>query len=300
MDKGVYVYSTIIVLVLIVIILGYSGLLTKMTGYGTSDTTSLNISVGNNPPTIGTVEAITAKNPTDDTTTSITFNFTATDADGAANLNPATAQGYFQRAGETTRSNTSCVELTTSGNSANYSCTILMWYYDQNGAWTINVTIQDDSGAYVENSTTTFTYNLLPGMKMSPTSLTWASITMGQTDVGSNNDPIQVNNTGNDVDVSINVTSYNLRGEQTTTEYIYANNFTIENASQGCSGTAMSNATSINVTSAILQRGNHSLNYDNATSGQEQTYFCLKGLPSGISQQSYSSAAYGSWTIQII
>ena len=300
MKRGSYISFVIIVIILVVAVLGYTGLLTKMTGYASSSTTALNITVGNNAPTIPVVNSISATNPTDDTTTSITFNFTATDTDGAANLNPATAQGYFQRSGETTRSNTSCSEWATSGNNANYTCTILMWYYDQNGAWTVNVTIEDDSGSYVTNSSTTFTYNILPGMKMAPTSLAWTGVTAASSDVGSNNDPIQVNNTGNDAAINLNVTSYNLRGEQTTTEFIYAENFTIENASQGCTGTAMVNATSTNVTSSILERGNHSLNYDNATSGQEQLYFCLKGIPTGISQQSYSSSAYGSWTVEII
>ena len=272
----------------------------KITGYVESDTTVVNITVGNNLPTIGVVEVITAKNPTDDTTTTIEFNFTATDEDGASDLNPATAEGRFNRTGETTRVNTSCIELTTSGNDANYSCTIDMWYFDQNGAWSINVTIQDDQSASAENASTTFTYNSLPGMKMNQTSLTWTTVAIGQTNIGSNNDPIQINNTGNAEPKNINVTSYHLQGEITTTDYILVGNLTIENASQGCSGTQLVNATSINITSAILYKGNHSLNYDNATSGQELIFFCITEVPSGISQQSYSSAEYGSWTVEIV
>ena len=175
-----------------------------------------------------------------------------------------------------------------------------MWYFDENGAWTINVTIQDDSAEYAENSSTTFTYNSLPGMKMSPTSLTWQEVLIGQTNRGSQNDPIVVNNTGNTEPLNINVTSYNLRGEIVTTDFILAGNFSIENASQGCTGTQMVNATSINITSAILYRGNHSLNYDNATSGQELIFFCITEVPSGISQQSYSSAGYGAWIIDLV
>ncbi|MEK6926021.1 MAG: hypothetical protein AABW50_01965 [Nanoarchaeota archaeon] len=301
MKREVQITIIIVSLILIVAIFSYSGLLTKITGYATSSTTVVNITVGNTAPTVSAVEVIAAKNPTDDTTTTITFNFTATDTDGASNINRSLAQAYFQRAGESTRSNTSCINTSIGvGNNINFTCAIDMWYYDQNGAWTINATIKDNSAAYAENSSTTFTYNLLPGMKMSPTSLTWGSVALGQSNTGSNNDPIQVNNTGNSVDVSINVTSYNLRGETTITEFIFASNFTVENTSEGCSGTAMSNATALNVTSSIIQRGNHSLNYNNATSGQEQVYFCLKGPLAGISQQSYSSTAYGSWTLLII
>ena len=91
-----------------------------------------------------------------------------------------------------------------------------------------------------------------------------------------------------------------MRGETTITEFIFAGNFTVENASQGCAGTAMSNATSKNITSSMLRKGNHSLKYNNATSGQEELYFCLKEIPSTSSPQSYSSSFYGSWEIRIV
>ena len=301
--KEIYLLMGLIFLMLIIPLASagiFSDLWGKITGQATSNATVVNITVGNNFPTIGFVEVITAQAPTDDTTTSITFNFTATDSDGAADLDPTTAEARFNRTGEATRVNTSCVELTTAGNDANYSCTIDMWYFDQNGPWTINVTIDDDQGAGVENSSTTFTYNVLAGMKINQTSLTWPSVAIGQTNVGSNNDPVQINNTGNQEPNDINVTGFHLRGEVTTTEFIFVGNISVENASQGCTGTAMSNATSLNITSAVLQRGNHSLNYDNATSGQELIFFCITEVPSGISQQSYSSSAYGSWTIEIV
>ncbi|MEK6945951.1 MAG: hypothetical protein AABW63_04135 [Nanoarchaeota archaeon] len=260
----------------------------------------VDIITSNAAPTIGYVEAISAQDPSIGTTKSVIFNFTATDTNGGSDVNVSGAAAYFQKTGETTRYNTSCVNSSGPvGNDINVTCTVNMWYFDINGAWTINVTIKDNSELNAENSSTTFNYNLLTAMTMSPTSLTWAEINLQNTDVGSNNDPIVVNNSGNDVNLNINVTAYNLRGEITTTQYIYANNFTIENASQGCSGAAMTNATSINVTTAILQKGNNTLNYNNDTSGQEQIYFCLKGVPSGISAQSYSSAAYGDWIIRI-
>ncbi len=255
----------------------------------------------NSAPTIGSVEAISAQDPTIGTTKSITFNFTATDTNGGTDINVSSAAAYFQRAGETTRSNLSCINSSGPvGNNINITCTINMWYYDQNGAWTINVTVKDNSDLNAENSSTTFTYNLLTAMVMSPTSLSWSEINPLNTNTGSNNDPIVINNSGNDVNLNINVTGYDLQGETTTTQYIYAANFTVENTSEGCSGTTMSNATSINVTTAILQRGNTTLNYNNDTSGQEQIYFCLKGVPSGISSQSYSSSAYGAWAVAII
>ena len=278
----------------------FSDFFGKITGRATSDTTALNITVGNSAPTISLVEAIAAKDPVIGSTRAIIFNFTATDSDGAGNINTSTAAGYFQRAGETTRSNTSCSSWASAGNNANFTCTIDMWYFDQNGAWTVNVTIRDINSATGTNSSTTFTYNLLTAMNMSPSSLTWTSVGLTSTDTGSNNDPVQINNTGNDVGLNINVTALSLRGEVTLTQFIYANNFTISNVTEGCSGTTMVNATSTNVTSALLYRGNNTWNYNNDTSGQEQIYFCLKGVPQDISAQSYSSSAAGPWTVAVV
>ncbi|MBU2612128.1 MAG: hypothetical protein KKB62_00215, partial [Nanoarchaeota archaeon] len=248
-------------------------------------------------PTIPYVEVITAKNPTEDSITTITFNFTVTDGDGSSNINTSSGKAYFQRGGETTRSDVSCVNQTPVGNSINFSCSIDMWYYDGAGAWTINVSAQDNEGEYVENSSTTFTYNLLTAMKMSPTSMGWPELSLASTDVGSSNNPIIINNTGNAVSLGVNTTAYDLQGEQTTSEYIYANNFTIGISSEGCSGTAMSNATAIAISSAVLNKGNHSLN--DGSTGQEQIYFCIKGVPPTISSQSYSSSVFGPWGIGI-
>jgi hypothetical protein len=270
----------------------------KVTGRATSDTTSLNITVGNSAPTIPVVQTIAAQNPTDGTTKSITFNFTAEDSDGAANLDDSTAAAYFQKAGETTRSNASCTAGATSGDQKNYTCTIDMWYFDGNGAWTINVTIDDINNAHTENSSATFTYNLLTAMVMNPTSLSWPSVGLSDTDTGSDNDPILMSNTGNDNSLTINVTAYDLEGETTSTEFIYAENFTVGVSSQGCSGTAMVNGTSTEVSSAVLNKGNYSVN--DGSTGQEQLYFCLKGLPQDISSQSYSSAGVGAWTVEIV
>jgi len=256
----------------------------NLNAYDFSDLTINVTTPANAAPSIDWVQVVSAQDPTIGSTKSITFNFTATDTDGSANIDTGTAKAYFQKAGETTRSNTSCVDWASAGkkagettrsntscvdwasagNDVNFTCTIDMWYFDQNGEWTINVTIKDINNAYGENSTTTFTYNLQTAMVMSPTSLTWPQVGLTDTDTGSNNDPITINNSGNDEPLNINVTAYNLQGETTT------------------------------------YRGNNSLNYNNATSGQEQIYFCLKGIPQDISSQSYSSSAYGSWTVAII
>ncbi len=254
----------------------------------------------NSPPTIPYVDAISAANPTESGTKAIQFNFTAQDLNGASNLNDSSAAAYFQMAGQTTRSNTSCLPYAAVGNNKNYTCTIYMWYFDKPGSWTINATILDNSQAYGENSSTTFTYNQLTSMVVSPSSLSWGVLNLTSANVGATNNPLVVNNTGNAEALSLNVTAYNLVGEQNGNYFIYADNFSVDNVTAGCSGTSMLNATSVNVTNAVLQRGNNTMNYNNATSGQEELYICLRGVPQNLITQSYSSSAYGSWIVKVL
>jgi acetyltransferase-like isoleucine patch superfamily enzyme len=302
--KSVYILSSLALLILIIVPLAsadfFSEFFGKITGKATSNTTSLNITIGNAVPTIPFVSIIPNTDPTIGSNKSISFNFTVTDTDGMGNIDNSTAAAYFNRTGEPTRGNTSCIARNASTNSITFNCTIYMWYFDQNGDWSINATIEDNNNAYAENASESFTYNVQTAMTMAPTALTWPSVGIADTDTGSQDDPILINNSGNDVNLYINVTALDLQGNETTTDYIYAENFTIENESQGCSGTVMVNATSTNVTSAILQRGNNSINDENATSGQEQIYFCLKGVPQDISAQGYSSLVTGAWDVAII
>jgi len=298
--KYIFIFSVMLLLIIPLISAGFfDNVYSKITGKATQGTTALNVTIGNSAPTITYVQIITATNPTDDTSTSITFNFTVTDTDGAGNIDTSSGRAEFTRAGEPTRSDTSCSNYAGVGNDMNFSCTIDMWYFDENGAWDINASANDINDIYAENTSESFTYNLLPGMKMSPTALGWGTVGLTDTDTSSDDNPIQVNNTGNDK-VDLHITGLDLQGEYTKTEYIYAVNFTVDSITTGCSGTALVNNSGTNITSASLFKGNHSLNLNDETSGQEELFFCLKGVPQDISSQSYSSTAFGSWTIEIV
>ena len=267
---------------------------------GSFETWYVTVEPSNMPPTIPDVYINETYTPFEGGTRSVIFNFTAEDENGIENLNDATARAYFQRAGEPTRFNESCIAAESSGNQKNYTCTIGMEYFDEAGEWIVNVSIEDNEGEYVENSSASFTYNIYWGMTMFPTALTWPSpVNVSDVDIPSENHPIIINNTGNAI-VDINITAFNLRGIDNINYFIFANNFTVDNVASGCSGTAMQNDTSLKVANALLGRGNNSLNYENSTSGQETLYFCLKGLPSGIIAQEYSTSAYGSWEIKIL
>ena len=185
-----------------------------------------------------------------------------------------------------------------------------MYYFDKNDAsWIVNVTVKDNSGVQGENSSTTFQYNLLTSM-VTGGALAWSNLGLSDTNTGADTNPIIVNNTGNDIDLSINITAFDLEGLSTPGEFIGATNIIVENITAGCTGSftvAMQNATNstdtttrTNITSAILQNGNNSLSNSDATSGQEELFFCITAVQSTLSAQDYSSDSYGSWTVLII
>ncbi|KKL21742.1 hypothetical protein LCGC14_2442400 [marine sediment metagenome] len=215
---NVVIFLSFLILLIIPLVSAgvFSDLWGKITGYGTSGTTTVNITIGNAAPTIGFVEVIPDLTPNESWTNTTTFNFTATDTDGFTNINVSSAQGFFQRGAETTRSDLSCINWSQSVNDVNFTCTIGMWYFDEAGEWTINVTIRDNNQATAENSSTSFTYISLKAMVMSPIALGWPEINLPDTDTGANEN-ITINNTGNAVNLNISITAYNLQGNETLT-----------------------------------------------------------------------------------
>jgi len=287
-----------------IVFAGFSDFWNKITGWATSEQTSVSITVGNQVPVVKYVSLITPKSVSAGTVAYISFTFNATDADGAANLNNSAARASFNLTGETTRTNTSCSFLAESGNTRQYNCTIGMWYWDGAGDWTINASIRDINDAHAENSSTTFTLQETTAMVMSPTALTWPSINIIDTNKTSENDPIVINNTANKniTDGHVNVTAIDLQGADILSDFIYANNFTVDidtgdscsgEACLECDGTVMVNNTATGITGATILKGNNS-----AGDGQESLYFCLNGMLQTISAQTYSTTL-GQWTIAV-
>ena len=265
----------------------------------------LNITVGNTAPQIIFVETIPSVDITESSTVAVTFSFLAKDLDGVGNLNDASAIASFNRSGEITRSNSCSLIGSVDSTTKNYSCTINIWYFDGAGTWTINATITDNNGANTENTTTGFTLNPTTAMQMSPGILTWDPLSVIDRNQTSNNDPLLLNNTGNDNNLNVNITAIDLSGETIPSEYIFAGNFTVDiETGEICSGAAciecdgkrMVNATTELINGAVLPKGNHSIN--DGSTGQEQLYFCMTALNT-ISTQSYSTAGVGTWIILI-
>lgn len=294
----------IIVVVAVVIFaagLAWDRILLKATGFATSGTADVNITVGNNAPFVTFVSPVPATDPSENGVRNVTFTFVANDLDGVANLNDSTARAYVNFSSDPVRTNSSCSHVADlNGTSANYSCTINMWYFDGAGGWSIHANISDVNSATGTNHSPTFTYNQLTAMVMSPSTLTWATLTLTSENQSSNNDPVLINNTGNDpiASGSVRVNAIDLGGEVITDEYIYAGNFSVGTTSPGCGSTTLVNGTATGITGASLPRGNHSVN--DGSTGQEQLYYCITALNSDISAQAYSTAAGGAWTVDIL
>lgn len=271
-----------------------------ITGHATSQETNVTVSVaGTTQAKIISVSGIPAVTPLEATVTYVSFSAIMCDSDGVSDLNDSSVNANFSRTNEETRTNSSCIlDGDLNGTCANYSCQVDMWYYAEAGTWNITVGGNDLGNLTpTYNDTTTFTFNQLKALVISPKAINWTSISPGAINQTADNDPTEINNTGNYND-TVAITGLDLFGETTTTEVFGTDNFTI-NLTTGagnpeCLGNTLVNNTATNVSSSASNRGNLSAG---GGAGQENFYYCIPTVPS-ISSQQYSTAqAGGSWTV---
>lgn len=276
----------------------------KITGQATQQNTNASVTLnGTNGVTIA-VHNFSAASPTENTFTSTTFYVQVTDSDGVSDINDTSinATYSFSSTGESPRSNATCFLVSDlNATTANYSCTVGMWYYDSVGVWNITTCAKDIGNmTYVCNKGASFTYNQLQALTIAPNSLTWATLSIGATNQTSNNDPTIINNTGNYNFSNISVGGRNLHGETTTNNYIDVANFTVGNSTGssiecGFNSTRLTNGTNLNVKLTILTRGNNSVN--NFQTGQEELHYCIMSVPQVTSQTYSTTYAGGSWLV---
>ncbi len=261
----------------------------------------------NQPPTIpvSNITQLGSTSITLDDKTQVSFTFVACDSEGSADIDMGfanmTGEANFLNnnltCGETAWTNTTCKQ---------FNCTFDFWYWYKAGFWNYSMNVTDGT-EWTHANASTFQLGETTGMVMSPTYLGWSSINSGDTNKTTTNDPIIVNNTGNyNVSLSkVNVTAYDLHGEAIVTSYIDAGNFTVDIETGGactgadcieCDGTLMANATSKDITNSMLPRGNHSIGDGTA---QEQLYFCLTRVPTGLGVQSFSTQNSQQWLVGI-
>ena len=282
----------------------------SITGLATTGTSVANVTIASITPIIpnAAVEPPATQTITEESYVNVSFAFNATDADGASDLNNRSAYGWINRTGQTTRSNYSCNAVSNVNTTTNrYNCTVQLWYFDGDGAWSINVSINDSGGSRVENVVSTFTVSPTKGIEMnandSSGGVSWTSINLGSTNVISPNAVI-VNNTANVNLTVINITGYNLHGADTPAQFIYAANFSV-NSTVGCDGNVLANNTKVRVSRNTGNSGNLSISPGNLSAGggaQGTLYFCLEALegPGGsLTPQRFRTANGFPWSVDV-
>jgi len=314
MKRGVKVIIFLGILTLLIVPFasaGFSDWFREMTGKLAARPTNVSVSVTG-------VAAVTLEvhnetlippvvDPTDDSVSNIEFFVTVTDSNGVNDINDSATNATFSRPGQPTRTNSSCVLVgDIDANSANFSCTISMYYFYEIGGWNITAFGNDLGNKTAQsNISQIFQYSQLQAIQFSPTTLTFPAVSPGDVNQTSDNDPTLINNTGNfNVTVdNIQVNAIDLQGEDIGGDFIFATNFStglFTGATEECnaSATSLVNATDTFINGSILIFGNHSL--DNNVTGQEQLFYCITGVPADISSQTYSTSGLGSWTIKIV
>jgi len=285
-----------------------------------SSSTTVSITIGNDPPTIGNVSIASSWSVTVSGNTSVIFSFIATDPQGSNNINTTSATANFTKSGETTRYNDTSVIADSGGcvsegaygdASINFSCTIPVVYYDGTGTWTVDAFVEDLNDNTAQNSTQTFSLGQTTSFSLQVSAITFPSSVPGDTNVTPSTGGIYMNNTANDPIASgdINVTAVQIHGDSDGSTFIPAENFTISTVTGSdaecdfSSGddvfrvdnksiltTATTNSTII--TSATLPVGI-------AGTNEETLFMCLLHVPNDLTSQVYSTDDEESWEIII-
>ena len=275
-----------------------------ITGKATSQDFELNLTVG--APGIYAVynKSDSAVDINENTFTEVIINFSVYTPLGAVYLNHSTATVNLSFPGQDLRENSSCYPYEIAGDYANYTCNITMWWWDINDTWSITAYILDNSSSAGINNTGTQEVGETRALVGGPTPITWAAFSPGTGNQTSNNDPYIMNNTGNIVIPSaiLKVNATHLRGEEDSTEGIWAGNFSVNWSTGGtppaeCGGTGMVHGEFTSIAGANLSTGNYTFN--NGATGQEYLYFCIVETQNNLSTQAYSTADEGLWTVDI-
>src|SRR3989344_1811175 len=287
----------------------------------TSQSTSISITVGNDPPQVGNVSIASSWSVVNDPTSnkSIYFSFVVTDPQGSGNIDTASAIANITNGtgGGMVRHNLTspdggCVsEGAYGGASVNFSCTIKVMYYDTAMSWNISIYAEDQNGNSAQNNTVRFTLGETTSFSLSDSAISFPTATPSQENVTQSDGGIYMNNTGNDniYAGSVNITAVDIHGDSNGATFIPAKNFTIStvggSATNSCdislsgvyrlvnrsiSGTSAFNSTI--VSQAVLPIGP-------APHNQETLFLCLRHVPGDLTGQAYSTDTEDDWSVII-
>ncbi len=226
------------------------------------------------------------------TTITVNFEVHMYDVDGVSDLDDESVFANFTKAGETPKSSAMCLWQNDLGDgyTANYSCSIDMFYWDSGGTWNVGVRgVDRGNQTYQHNTTETFEYSTTRAMMIYPNPLIWPAIIPGVTDQKATT-PLTINNTGNYNGIT-EITALDLLGEDLI-EAINASEFNISIADD-CLGTTLVNDSSEPIAGSNSNPGNL---LAGGGEGQEELYYCIPLAPL-VKTQEYSTDYGGDWLI---
>ena len=175
---------------------------------------------------------------------------------------------------------------------ANFSCTIGIWYFDSPGLWNVTAFVKDDLGQFGFYNET---FNLASDVFCDNNeTLGWTGLSPGDTNILSD-DIFSIRNTGNVAfpPGGVQMNSSDLYGEDPYSSYIIpASNFFVNSVFPTCGGIQMVNKENVDITSVFLDVGNNS-----AGIGVQNLTFCIDNVPIGLPGTEYKAVGVNSWQI---
>jgi len=248
--------------------------------------------------------------PNENSARIVKFNITIYDAAGSELLkssNGAVVSSSFLNSnngagGENTRTG-NCVDLGKyTASTANYSCTILMQYWDIGGVsnpWIIHIDVQNSKGGIGSKDSDDslnfphFRYGTLLANNIDRSSIGWTGVNAATTNIGANNDPIWILNTGNVAVTAISgdntgvvVKGQDLNGINPLNK-IYSESF----AASGIDDCVSANIILTENTAVEIVGVGYSRRPNSETAGKDDVFFCIKQiLPQPLKVDSYSTS----------
>jgi len=247
----------------------------------TSGDYNVTLTLGNTAPVVldvGMAAGNTTAKPTQNDVTTVTAKFTATDDNGAGDLNKATANCTLIL-GAAEISSTSCVDATPVGNSINFTCNISVPFYFLEGKYNVKCEIEDmseESGDGTESSVG-FIYGSLFGVGVTEDTVGFTGLSVGESDTGDKG--VVASNEGNVAAVKLSVKAQNL--ENAATDVFLASSFNATLTDEVGGGVAMVSNTAVDVPDSGIAVGE---------SESKTVYFSVE-VPSGQPAGAYSAVS---------
>ncbi len=263
-----------------------------------SYTSNLTVVELNYAPEIEHIVVPETVSPVEANISQVRINFTIFDDNGYDDIDLSTFKLNFTHGSEHIRQNNSCTAVINSGTESNFSCLVDMWYFDEAGEWNVSIYVEDHEGVNASNLSVTFSYQPLTAFVISPNLLSWEGLEVGGTNELPS-DSTLLNNTGNVEIGNVSVKGLNLEGSVRSDVIIAVENFTVSvNSGAGaCIGDNLSDGAEVNVTGSVLDSGNLS---EGGGVAQEELFYCMPEVPSGLTKQTYSTPVGTVWEIRII